>query len=140
MSKVLLFDPRLRAPQQKVEELPPFPGGVFITSSWSPDGSRIAGSRPSGGGVWVYSVATRAYKELASTGATPTWLPDSRRLLFNRDGSLMLMDSSTKVAKKLFSAPRSIVNGQTLSPDAREIYVVISNPQTDIVLAKLGTK
>ena len=143
VSKVLLFDPRLPAAQQKVEELPPFPGGVFITTSWSPDGSRIAGStaRP-GGGIWVYSIGTRTYQELASAGSVPAWLPDSRRLLFTLDGKLMLMDSATKVSKQLFSAPRESVNALALSPDAREIYVVINNPQMDIVLARLmpGTK
>ena len=138
VSRVLLFDPRLPAAQQKVEELPPFPAGIFTTTSWSPDGSRIAGnsSRP-GAGLFVYSIAMRAYQELASTGTAPTWLPDSRRLLFALGGNLMLVDSATKVSKQLFSAPRESVNALALSPDAREIYVVINNPQVDIVLAKL---
>jgi len=35
-SKVLMFDPRLPATQQKPEELPPFPGAGFRATTWSP--------------------------------------------------------------------------------------------------------
>ena len=139
VSKALLFDPRLPAAQQKVEDLPPFAGGLFQTTSWSPDGARIAGDRP-GNGIVVYSIATRTYQEIAPRGVGPVWLPDSRRLLYSIGGDLIVVDSVTKVSKQVYSAPGEVFNGRELSPDAREIYAVIVNPQVDIVLAKLGTK
>jgi len=132
-----MFDPRVPAGQQKVEELPPFPAG-FRTTSWSPDGTRVAGSanRP-GGGVVIYSVASRTYEEVTPSGSGPVWLPAGRRLLYGSAGNLMLVDVATKVTKQVFSAPRESLSAPELSPDAREIYVVITNPQSDIVLAKL---
>ena len=136
VSKALLFDPRLPAAQQKVEELPPFAGGLFQTTSWSPDGARIAGDRP-GSGIVVYSIAAQTYQEVAPTGNSPIWLPDSRRLLYHIGGNLMVANSVTKVSKQVYSAPGESFAGLGLSPDACEIYAVIVNPQADIVLAKL---
>ena len=49
----------------------------------------------------------------------------------------MLVDVGTKVSKQVFSLPREVTGALELSPDGREIYVVITNPQSDIVLAKL---
>ena len=41
-AKLLMFDPRVPAAQQRVEELPVFAGG-FAATSWSADGTRVAG-------------------------------------------------------------------------------------------------
>lgn len=137
-SKVLMFDPRVPARQQKVEELPPFLDGGFRTTSWSPDGTRVAGfaNRP-GTGIVVYSVASRAYEEITRSGTGPVWLPDSRRLLFGNGGNLMIVEVATKTTKLVFSSPRETLSAPELSPGAREIYVIITDPQSDIVLAKL---
>ena len=136
-AKVVMFDPRVPAAQQKVEELPPFPGG-FRTSSWSADGTRLAGFVNSVvGGVVIYSPASRSYEKITPSGLGPVWLPDGRRLLYSASGNLMLVDVGTKVSKHVFSLPREVTGWPELSPDAREIYMVITNPQSDIVLAKL---
>ena len=138
VSKVVMFDPRVQAAQQKVEELPPFPSG-FRTASWSADGTRVAGYANSvGEGVVVYTLASQSYEKITQSGLGPVWLPDDRRLLYVADGNLMLVDVRTKVTKQVASAPpRETLGALELSPDAREIYVVITNSQSDIVLAKL---
>ena len=53
---------------------------------------------------------------------------------------MLIVDSVTKVSKRLLAVPGEQVQGLELSPDARELYAVFTNPQADIVLAKLGTK
>ncbi len=145
-NKLLMFDPRLPASQQQMEELPPFAGG-FSATSWSADGTRVAGYRNSvsGGGVVIYTVASRAYEELTQSGLSPAWLPDGRRLLYTgKYGStsvggreLLLLDTATKISKPVYSSPGDLFGGAGLSPDAREIFVPTYRPQADIVLARL---
>jgi hypothetical protein len=117
-------------------------GAGFRTSrtslDWSPDGTRVAGwANRAAGGVVVYSVASRSYEEVAPSGFGPVLLPDGRRLLYGVGRNLMLVDAGTKVTKQVFSLPREYFGALELSPDAREIYAVITNAQSDIVLAKL---
>jgi TolB protein len=145
-NRLLMFDPRVPAGQQQVEELPAFPGG-FSATSWSADGTRVAGHRNSvsGGGVVIYTVASRTYEELTRSGLTPAWLPDGRRLLYAGKGSstasggreLLLLDTATRISTPVYSSPGDFFGGAGLSPDAREIFVPIFRPQADIALAKL---
>jgi hypothetical protein len=68
--------------------------------------------------VVIFTLASRSYEKITPSGLGPVWLPDGRRLLYSASGNLMLVDVGTKVSKQVF-------------------YVVITNPQSDIVLAKL---
>ncbi len=139
-AKLLTFDPRVPAARQNIQELPVFAGG-FASTSWSPDGTRVAGfalARP-GFGIVIYSEATQKYEEVAATGRFPVWLPDGRRLLYlSGVADLVLLDTAAKKGTVVFSSPAERVGtGLSLSPDAREIYVGMSRQQSDIVLAKL---
>ena len=141
-AKSLMFDPRMPAGQQRVEELPTFPGG-FAATSWSPDGTRVAGQGSSRReqGVVVYTVASRTYEELTRSGGSPVWLPDGRRLLYTSGGTrgreLLLLDTATRISTPVYSSPGETLGGAGLSPDAREIYINIYRQQADIALAKL---
>ena len=137
-SKVLLFDPRLPSTQQKAEELPPLSAGGFRATTWSADGTQIGGvvNRP-GGGIVIYDMASRTYEQVTPSGVTPVWLPDGRRMLYNDAGRLALLDVTTKVSTPVFSSLGEALSGAGLSPDGREIYLVITKRQAEIVLAKL---
>jgi serine/threonine protein kinase len=138
-TRLLMFDPRVPAGQQTVEELPSLPSG-FTPISWSPDGTRIAGHVSRGGArIVIYTLASRTYDEATRLGGSPEWLPDGRRLLFTSGRELLLLDTTTKISKPLFSSPRERIGAPGLSPDAREIYLGIGKAQSDIVLAKLTT-
>lgn len=136
-SKLWMFDPRLPAGQQTVEEWPPLPSR-FIPISSSPDGTRIAGHVAGAGArLVVYTLSSRTCEDATLGGSSPEWLPDSRRLLYSSGRELRLLDPTTKISRPLFSSPGEGFGAPGLSPDAREIYVVISKAQSDIVLAKL---
>jgi Tol biopolymer transport system component len=140
VSKLLAFDPRLPSAEQRVEELPVFAGG-FAPTSWSADGTRVAGfavGRP-GYGIVMYDVASRTYSELASTGGYPAWLPDGRRLLYVKGvNELVLFDTATKKGTVVLSVPGEEFLVPSVAPDGREVYVSIFRRQSDIVLAKLS--
>ena len=51
----------------------------------------------------------------------------------------MLIDTATGRSKQIFSSASESLYGPALSPNAREIYVNITQTQSDIVLAKLST-
>ena len=74
--RAVLFDPHVSAKEQRVEDLPAFAGGGFWPTSWSPDGTRIAGhaNRPAQGLV-IYTLATRTYRDLGSGGGYPSGCP-----------------------------------------------------------------
>ena len=130
---------RLPATQQKPEELPPFPGPGFRATTWSPDGTTIGGNvnRPEGG-ILIYTVASRTYEQITPSGGAAVWLPDGRRMLYIDGGQrLVLLDLTTKVSTPVFSSSREGLSQAGLSPDGREIYLVITKRQAEIVLAKL---
>jgi Tol biopolymer transport system component len=137
---VLMFNPNVEVAHQQVQALPSHPEG-FTPWAWSPDGSRVAGyllSRP-GFGIAIYTVATQSYETVARFGIQPAWLPDSRHLLYTNQNDIMLLDTDSKIARKVFSSPDEGLFGVAVSPDAREIFFGSSKAQVDIVLAKLSS-
>jgi Tol biopolymer transport system component len=140
--KNILFDPRKAASEQQVEELPPYPDGLlFRATSWSPDGTRIAGDvlGAGTGGVALYDVAARSFKSITKSDMGGVWLPDGRRLLYrNLDPrTLDVVDIETGVSRRVFELPREVIGTVDVSSDGRELVAVIVNRQADIVLAKL---
>src|SRR5574341_129225 len=75
-------------------------GHRFAAKSWPSDGRRPAGyqvrSDGTGSGIFAYSFDSRSYERLADFGCWPRRLSDSRRLLFNHQGKIYLVDSRTK--------------------------------------------
>ena len=117
---------------------PPGQGGAqFWPSSWSPDGRRLAGYHMVDGsfaGVVIYSFDTRRYQKLTEFGHAPRWLSDSRRLLFNHQGKLYLVDSLTKNVHQVAIAPRYEINPWLfgLSRDNRLIVFSVASTEADI--------
>jgi Tol biopolymer transport system component/tRNA A-37 threonylcarbamoyl transferase component Bud32 len=106
--------------------------------SWSPDGRKLAGNKlPVGTPIssLVYSVETQHYEKLTDFGGNPVWLSDSRRLLFQHQGKLYLIDSQSKKVREVLSVgPNSFGNGVTLSRDDRQIYFSLVTTEADIWL------
>jgi eukaryotic-like serine/threonine-protein kinase len=109
--------------------------------SWSLDGRKLAGNILGAGnpdGILVYSLEAQHYERLTDFGRNPVWLSDSRRLLFQNQGKLYLIDSQSKKVRELFSvAPDEFGLGVTISRDDHQIYFSLVTMEADIWLMSL---
>jgi len=109
--------------------------------SWSPDGRKLAGNKLRAGalhGILVYSLETQHYEKLTDFGGMPVWLSDSRRLLFQNQGKLYLIDSQSKKVREVLSvAPNKLGLGVTRSRDDRLIYLSLVTTEADIWMMTL---
>jgi Tol biopolymer transport system component len=112
-------------------------GAQFWPSSWSPDGRFIAGYKIISGnfaGIVIYSFERGRYQSATEFGHAPIWLSDSRRVLFNHNGKLYLVDTVTKPVREILSVPSREINPWMfgLSRDNREIVFSLANTEADI--------
>ena len=116
-------------------------GGKTLTAtSWSPDGTRLAGQlvAKSGqpAGVGVYDFAARKTTEVSSDATYAVqWLADSRRVLyFTTGGQLVVVDTVTRARSvaevRLPGAPATDMFA--ISPDNRTIYYGATRTEADI--------
>jgi Tol biopolymer transport system component/serine/threonine protein kinase len=115
-------------------------GETFYAWSWSPDGRKVAGflERTDGTfpGILLYDLASHSYEKLTNSGMEPVWFSDSRRLLFNQDGKIHLVDSQSKRTHEVLSIAPSAVGrrGFALGSGDRAIYFSVSNAEADVWL------
>jgi serine/threonine protein kinase/Tol biopolymer transport system component len=110
---------------------------AFGVTSWSPDGSRLAGFDEQGR-IVLYSFASRRAEVLPETGTNATWLRDGRSLLFLRDDAVWAIDVPSRRARKLLDPPdHSAFSWIALSPDERTLYLVHSTQEADIGMLTL---
>ena len=138
-----IIDPGRSAAEQRIELLPHSTIGQFLVNSWSSDGERLVGQVMAvggmGRGVGTYSFRTRSYEKLTDFGEWPTWLPDSRRVLFvaNRD-AFYVVDSRTKQVRKVFSVTRDVIGPPRLTRDGGSAYFSRRSTEGDIWLVTLS--
>jgi Tol biopolymer transport system component len=116
-------------------------GKYFGPTSWSSDGTRLAGPLASKSGryagVGVYDLATQKTTELSGdeTGGV-NWLPDNRRVAyFTKDGAeLVVLDTMTRARSvvELHLPGPSISEVFALSQDGRMIYYGATRAEADI--------
>ncbi|MFL6200564.1 MAG: hypothetical protein ACJ76J_15425, partial [Thermoanaerobaculia bacterium] len=105
-------------------------GTLFIPSSWTRDGSRLAGGLVLPGkaripGVVTYSFASGSYERLTGQGDNAVWLPDGRRLLYQVARRILLLDTRTRKTSEVLDSPaESRIDRLSLSPDGRVLTVV----------------
>jgi eukaryotic-like serine/threonine-protein kinase len=133
-----------RMPKEARHHVLPRPQGEppFLSYSWSPDGSRLAGhlnaQRDEDKGIALYTFATGQYQRLTRSGGLPLWLPDSRRLLFLDNGSIRLCDTATRIVRTVIEAGEGPpMTSFTVSRDGRLIYLAREHSDGDIWLATL---
>ena len=116
---------------------PPYP--QFVPNSWSRDRRWIAGQNGyTVRGISIYSPETRTYERLIDFGEWPVWLPDSRRILFvSRGREFHVIDTRTKVTKRVFSVVRDTLGPPRLTADGRAAYFSRRVTESDIWLAVL---
>jgi Tol biopolymer transport system component len=113
--------------------------GWFLSNDWSPDGRRLAGMVGySDRGVGYYDVATGEYVRLTDSGQWPTWLPDSRRILFVRGGkSFHLVDTETGELRTVHSTRRDVLGPPRVTADGREVVYSRRITEGDLWLATI---
>jgi serine/threonine protein kinase len=102
-------------------------GEIFIPIRWSIDGKRLLGilvrEKVGNTGVAVFTLDSSRYERLADFGFNPSWLHDNRRILFQDNGKIFLVDSVTKKWKEILSLkPASWLGDPITSTDDRTIY------------------
>jgi hypothetical protein len=88
------------------------PSGVSPSTpylfSWSPDGRwLLCGPDQIPGGLFLYSLEGRSLRKLDESEEAARWLPDSRRILFNKRGALILLDIVRAGARRSCRGERS---------------------------------
>jgi serine/threonine protein kinase len=131
--------------RERVPQYLPSPdrGADFIAYSWSPDGRWLAGARQHHDGshdpgLLLYSLAEKSYIKLSSRGDNPLWMRDSRRLLYNEDNELRLLDARAGHSLPLLADPvGSTYRSFSLSPDDRGLYLARTIHEGHIWLLQL---
>jgi Tol biopolymer transport system component len=129
------------SPDDRRPQLLPPAGRTFRGVSWSPDRQFLAGrmdaQRVEDRGIGIYDFGTKRYERLTS-GSTPLWLRDSRRLIYIDKGSLWLYDIIKKSSRVILdSAENPSITGFAISSDGKTIYFVRTVSEGDIWLATL---
>jgi Tol biopolymer transport system component len=129
--------------EQKLLPLPtPSEGVPFSVESWSPDGDWLAGYGESDGGastgIVLYSLESQQYKKLTDSGTRPTWLADSRRLLFWEQGVIHLVDRTSLRIHEILSLLPDRVWNFSITSDDRWIYFARTSIKADIWMLTLN--
>jgi serine/threonine protein kinase/Tol biopolymer transport system component len=129
----------------RVQELaPPEDGASFAATSWSPDGTRLAGileakDGSSIPGVVVYSLQTRTYERLTQAGSVPQWLRDGRTVLYLDEGKILRCDLSSKATRLVLAPPPgSVFRSVSLPGDNRMLYALGTIQEGDIQMLTLS--
>jgi Tol biopolymer transport system component len=117
------------------EQLPAAPTrSTTYLWDWSPDGAKIA-SRDTALELRVFTVASRAW-EAVGEGVFPRWLPDGRRLVAQRRGRVVIVDTIEKTSGEIYAETDRSVFSIALSPDARRLYFTTTRNEADIWLMR----
>jgi Tol biopolymer transport system component len=109
----------------------------FWAFSWSPDGRKLGGwSSPDGKtpGIVVYDFETGDFEWVTDFGYNPVWLKDNRRLIFNHQHKIFLLNTETKKSHELLPPSPHRVSGYGLSPDNRMLYYGLTMKEADVWL------
>ncbi len=132
-----LLDLTAPLPQHSIRYLPMFDETYgFFCSAWSPDGKRMVGrlrtTTTFEPGVVLYSLETKKYERVTSTGSPLAWSPDGRRVLYRDKNSLVAIDIETKKAQSVLDKLEIGVASLALARDGRSLVAVRYDLQADI--------
>ncbi len=141
---VAFLDPSQPSPGEPIERhaIEGFQGAGIVWS-WSPDGRwLLCAPQQVPGGLFLYSLEARSLRKLDESEEAARWLPDSRRILFNKRGALLLLDTVTGRRKELLPPGTLPVEGGwttfSVTRDGRSIAYLEARREGDIWLADLG--
>jgi len=114
---------------------------IFELWSWSLDGKYLTGrAQDENGsipGIVAYSVADKTYKKLNEKGSNPMWLSDNRRILYNLDDKIFLLDTKTGQSREILASRGNYIHHFEMTRDDRTIYFTIELLESGIWIADL---
>ncbi len=115
-------------------------GGFFRVWDWSPDGKRLAGSFDTahGPGVGYFSFDTRKYERITDFVALPRWLPDGRRMIFERNGRPFIAETDTKRVREILPEIKDYIRNIAVSRDGKMIYYTTRKSESNIWMLDLN--
>lgn len=123
-------------PPPASSKLEPTESGGYITGwDWSPDGKKLGGVIAEGRrrAIGYYSFETKRYEKLVGgINLIPSWLPDSRRLIYGANDKIILVDSETKKTREIFSIPHMQLRAPFISRDSSLLYYTAFTAESDI--------
>lgn len=120
---------------QKV--LPPEINTDFIVWDWSPDGKKLIGTLPDGARtIAMYSFETGRLERVVENvdDKVPSWLPDSRQIIFETDNKFFITDTETKKTREIFSRQPENIRAPFVSRDGRLLYYTVYLNESNIWL------
>jgi serine/threonine protein kinase len=133
--------------EQTLFEFPPTPDHNgektwFTAYNWSHDGGKIIGSIEKAyqtlPGMVAYDLASQQYEQITKEGATGFWLRDNRRLVYQLNGKIYLVDSKTKTPRELLSIPNLSLDDPNLSPDEKWLFYSATSIEEDLWMITLS--
>jgi Tol biopolymer transport system component len=106
-------------------------------TSWSPDGAHLAfhiiSSSQGPHGVGIYSIRSGEATRLREEGTSPTWMPDSRHLLYENGTELHLLDTITRADRIIMrTAPYELELGSRSGGVRDWIFYSLISREADI--------
>lgn len=114
----------------------------MVVWDWSPDGKKLAGviSKGEKRHVGFYSPDTQTYEiVIENSNVIPSWLPDSRHLIYSSGNKIFIVDIQTKAVKELFSNPDVDIRSPFVSRDGKLLYYTAANLESDIWMLDSGS-
>jgi Tol biopolymer transport system component len=114
-------------------------GDLFVPWDWSPDGRKLAGrfrSPRTGAGFFSFDTGQFTRFSEADDGV-PSWLPDSRHLVYSEGNKVILLDTQTLQRRELITTTAGEPRSPFVSRDGRLLYYVVHKNESDIWLLDL---
>jgi serine/threonine protein kinase/Tol biopolymer transport system component len=110
-------------------------GSASELSTWSPDGTLLAGHLRGRPGIVVYSLQDREHRPVTPSGNRPIWIAP-REILYSDAGKLRIVNVDTKAIREVVT-PLPI-SGMSLSRDGRTLVFSDRKVESDVWMADLG--
>jgi Tol biopolymer transport system component len=111
----------------------------FVPNDWAADGHAIVGQASiSTPAIELFTLADKSLRRVLDFGEWPSWLPDSRRVLFvSKRREFHVLDTVTMRTRMVYSTPRDTLGPPRLTRDGRSAYFSRRVTEADIWLADL---
>ena len=140
-NRTMIYDTSAGAGAQKPFVMPSSPDVErMVVWDWSPDGKKLAGVLAKGATrhIGYFSLESGQYTIVVPNEASvPSWLPDSRYLIYSEGGKIFIVDSESGSVRQLFENPLVDIRSPFISRDGKLLYFTAATNESDIWMLDL---